>query len=1488
MGGLVRMLSSCSPGDAGLAASALTTLTSESNDFRELLIDEEGGVDALVALLSSASQDEAGEAAGTLANAAAGSTKRGEVVVQSGCVGPLVGLLMSGEGWAAERAAGALANIASGDGGARQAIIDCGGIGPLVAMLSSLRGLEASRAAAALQNIAFRTDTARDALCKGGALGPLVGVLVSPTSCRMSRAHAAGALGNIAAGSHARRAMVVEAGAVPALVGLLPVSPDDIGVPSRGYAAIALGHIADGCESTSLAVAEAGGVEQLTRLLSSKHTEEPLVAACALRAVASAGQELRERVWGAAGRVLVDRIGAASSPQPLHTVPDPLPQFKAILQQEQMAETLAVVVSGSSARKREAESLGAINAVVSLLAHETCIPAEGAARALQVLVAGNADRARMALADGAAGALVAALAVRTAACARSVTKVLGAMATIAAATGPGSAGRDFVAHGAVPLLTARLSDEAGELAERSALVLAKIACCGDSAIRAVHESGALGSLVPMLSSEVGRRAVNAAACLEGMAGGTAGDDDVVGAIAESGALEPLALMLASPKAEAAARSVGAILSLAKRGPAVVEALLGAGVAAPLSGLLGGRSAPLRKQAASALHHIARAGEVSAGAVAEAAMPGVLGVLLASPVVLDGRLCSSLEVVEGVMTGNAEQRESLAGREEVRAAMEKLALLDAEQPSTQQAIRILRLMGSRGGGPGAGARPPATKDDRGAITDAKGLRWAVREGLVSKSKRTRSAALARIGTAVSLGAVPLAAVVDTGGITALARLVATDREPVAGSARDLLLRLVSSAGDAPAAILRSGTVTGLLAMMEEPSGPLALVGVVTLRAVTKPSLALTRAAVDAGAVARVVPILESGLEVAPNCAAAMLAEMSAVDDRVRREAIACGAIAALVGMLGRAGDDSMAQNAASALSSIMRGDAACARAAVDAGIVPAAALKVASPSDAVSIAASCALASIAGSGRQGARAVATLGAIGPLTAAAARGPDSAVAESAVVALCAVLAHPALAPAAAAAGALEPLLVMVSSPRHTAGVSAARTVAGLVDGGDDDVIRRLLAAGAVPRLVAALSSDTDAAPGLAANCLATIAGRDATARAAMTESAVEVPLVRLLRHRNCDTVITAMASLRGLVEAGGARFARAVVRVGAVPEAARLLATGAHAGAETAERLASSHGSTVAARIVAACVRAGAEAAALLVGLGRSSDGYARALLDGGAVRPLVAWAVSRPPLEGMRVTLTLSGLAVHERRVAEAMVGGGIAPTLVGLLASPGFTPQMAGLSAVSQVLNSCLEACLPLRDAGAVPHLVALLSGGASPALAAEALAILAERVPPLRREAVDAGALGPLVALLGGSDSMAVLPATNALTEVAADDDTSLKRAVFDAGAVPPLLRLVGHPNEDLATAAAIAVGAVLTDRDAGRCRAVAEAGGISVLVRALSGAERAMNAAAALQSIAEASPRLRNAVLSAGAERPLEALRSRSSLESRIAMITLAALRR
>ena len=168
-----------------------------------------------------------------------------------------------------------------------------------------------------------------------------------------------------------------------------------------------------------------------------------------------------------------------------------------------------------------------------------------------------------------------------------------------------------------------------------------------------------------------------------------------------------------------------------------------------------------------------------------------------------------------------------------------------------------------------------------------------------------------------------------------------------------------------------------------------------------------------------------------------------------------------------------------------------------------------------------------------------------------------------------------------------------------------------------------------------------------------------------------------------------------------------------------------------------------------------------------------------------------------------------------------------------------------------------IREAGAVPPLVALLSDGlgsnAAVRAAAGALGNLAYGDEASRVAMVEAGAVPLLVALLSGvSESKAAWLAAGALANLAHENEAN-KAAIAEAGAIPLLVALLsGGPESEAAGSAALALRNLTSDgegeltvTEAANSTAIIEAGAIPPLVALLSGGPESTAAGSAADAL-------------------------------------------
>jgi len=218
------------------------------------------------------------------------------------------------------------------------------------------------------------------------------------------------------------------------------------------------------------------------------------------------------------------------------------------------------------------------------------------------------------------------------------------------------------------------------------------------------------------------------------------------------------------------------------------------------------------------------------------------------------------------------------------------------------------------------------------------------------------------------------------------------------------------------------------------------------------------------------------------------------------------------------------------------------------------------------------------------------------------------------------------------------------------------------------------------------------------------------------------------------------------------------------------------------------------------------------------------------------------------------------------------PSLVQLLKLGGGVSVAASiLLRLSRICDAARDA---VREAGAIPPLVALLWSGAESevaAIAADALGNLAINEANLNAIR-EAGAIPPLVALLWtGAESEAATIAADALENLACGNPTN-KDAIREAGAIPPLVALLHAGAGSVAAGNAAAVLGSLACENPTVQDTIREAGAIPPLVALLHGGAEsgAAESAAETLNVLATSPTCSDAILAAvaNAEAPLDAI--------------------
>ena len=174
---LVAMLSSDSPQAQAHAAGALWQLAALGNN--RIPIAEAGAIAPLVAMLRSPSAEAQKFATGALWHLASSADNK-VAMVSAGAIPLLIAVLESRLAEAREYAAAVVSALArsGGNGGNKKSIYNCGGIKPLVALLSDARGSTQRHAACALWGLSDGKDGVYDKqIAEAGAIPRLIAML---------------------------------------------------------------------------------------------------------------------------------------------------------------------------------------------------------------------------------------------------------------------------------------------------------------------------------------------------------------------------------------------------------------------------------------------------------------------------------------------------------------------------------------------------------------------------------------------------------------------------------------------------------------------------------------------------------------------------------------------------------------------------------------------------------------------------------------------------------------------------------------------------------------------------------------------------------------------------------------------------------------------------------------------------------------------------------------------------------------------------------------------------------------------------------------------------------------------------------------------------------------------------------------------------------------------------------------------------------------
>ena len=299
---------------APVAALALGDLARDNSEL-QARISNEGALRPLIVMLTNFGEAEAQKSAcSALATLAQGHKENQMTIASAGGIGPLVELLKSDRRASHENASRAIAMLSSDDTN-KQEIAATGGIEPLVGLLSTGNDATQHHAAEALECLGKDCPDNQISLAGCNASVPLVALLSSDSDTTAEAAmrallcmaehqmsqkvvikrlvevlngrstsaqlKAAGTLAVLSSRSSVNRSLMVKAGAIEPLVGLLGNGQRaDIGTPPERAAAV-LGDLARLAES-KVEIGRAGGIGPLVRMLSSSCKESQAHAVGAL------------------------------------------------------------------------------------------------------------------------------------------------------------------------------------------------------------------------------------------------------------------------------------------------------------------------------------------------------------------------------------------------------------------------------------------------------------------------------------------------------------------------------------------------------------------------------------------------------------------------------------------------------------------------------------------------------------------------------------------------------------------------------------------------------------------------------------------------------------------------------------------------------------------------------------------------------------------------------------------------------------------------------------------------------------------------------------------------------------------------------------------------------------------------------------------------------------------------------------------------------
>ena len=549
------------------AAGALLALAGKSTN--RVAITESGGIGPLVQLLGCDNPIARQHAEGALVRLSIESGNRVLIIEQ------LVGMLVGSMGVAAqEQAAAALANLARDSTDNRKSIVDSGGIAPLLELLESPSWKAKENAASAVTALCATKDN-QDAIARCGGIAKLVNVIANSSNKEVSGSTLCGlaamAIWQLAKKNPANQLLIVEAGAIAPLVGMLGSTSAEL----QSNAAGALSCIARNQQDNQVAIARTGAIAPLCMLVREGSIETKDMCASALWSLSTENQ---------ANKATIAKLGGV---EPLVGL---LVSGTTVKSQEYATGAL------SSLASKNAENRSAIaKRLVGLLNSRAPERAVKVLHALANLARGNNANQMAVVKAGGVLPIIGWVSNSNEEAQREAAHAVLAMATNNATT------QTLVARcGGISPLIALVASSPVLTQEYAARALWHIASSHESQ-QLILEAGGIPPLVAMLSAEGIRAAELAALTIVRLADN---NPQVSEAISNVGGIVPLVKLLGvgSPQAQQQAASAIAEIALVAQNR---DAIAHAGGIPPLIALLSDRAEGTPECAARALANIAQ-------------------------------------------------------------------------------------------------------------------------------------------------------------------------------------------------------------------------------------------------------------------------------------------------------------------------------------------------------------------------------------------------------------------------------------------------------------------------------------------------------------------------------------------------------------------------------------------------------------------------------------------------------------------------------------------------------------------------------------------------------------------------------------------------------------------------------------------------------------------------------------------------------------------